>query len=350
MQAYGPQPQSVNSISSIKTTYVIIGLNILVYALMLATAGAGEIQGFSTHTLVQSGALYAPLVREGQVWRLLTAMFIHISIVHIAMNMIALFQVGTVMEPHYGRGRFVALYLLSGLGGSGVSLAFHWQNPVVAAGASGAISGLVGAAAVAGHLIGTPQGIRFRNSMLTWAVLILVYGAVIHADNAAHAGGLITGAAIAWLLDRPRAGQYPALTRRPDHGLGIETALLALIVAGGFAFAATSRDSAVSADDLINSGVERAQAGQLDEAIALYRRAAQMEPNEVIAHFDLALALYDKKQYAEAVSEARTATELDPNSKSAFGILADALSAQGQTAEAAKARQRYDQLALTPGP
>src|SRR5260370_21326207 len=105
---------------------------------MLGVAGGGELRHFSTGTLIQFGALYAPLVRDGEAWRLVTMMFMHITPLHLAMNMLALWQAGTLLEQHYGRGRFVALYVLAGLCGSAASLAWDWEAPIPAAGPSGA--------------------------------------------------------------------------------------------------------------------------------------------------------------------------------------------------------------------
>ncbi len=182
-----------------KTTYLLIGLNVLIYLVMLRVGGSGELAGFSTGTLLQFGANYGPLVvGEGQWWRLFNSMFIHITPLHIGMNMVALYQVGVVLEPHYGRLRYVLLYLAAGLGGSLASLAWNWSHPTVSAGASGAISGFVAAGAVTGHmLLGLTKGAQqFRDGMTRWLILILGFGAIAHADNAAHLGGMVAGGGI----------------------------------------------------------------------------------------------------------------------------------------------------------
>ncbi|HUS16645.1 MAG TPA: rhomboid family intramembrane serine protease [Chloroflexia bacterium] len=327
---------------TLSTTEVIIAFNVLIYGLMLASAGMEELGQFSTGTLVRSGALYAPLVGDGQVWRLLTAAFIHLNPIHILMNMVALFQVGHILEPHYGRRRYVVLYLVSALGASALSLAVHWVDPVVAAGASGAISGLIGAGAMVGHLSGTEGGRRFRNSMLSWMGLTFLFGFYVHADNVAHLGGLLAGAGLAWVLARGGVGRYGPHTE--SEGLGVETALLVLLVAVSFGLAASARGDSVTAGDLINQGVTAARAGDYAAATPLFRRAATMEPRDAIAHFDLAISLVQQKQYAEAEQAARTATELEPKKAEAYNVLADALDGQGKEDEAAAARRRYQEL------
>lgn len=312
---------------------------------MLVSAGDREFGGFSTHTLVQAGALYAPLVREGQVWRMLTAMFIHLNPLHILMNMIALLQVGPLLERYFGRARFVLLYVVAGLGGSALSLAWHWTAPIVAAGASGAISGLILAGAVVSHLIGTAQARSIRNSMLVWAGIVLAYGASGNIDNSAHLGGMIAGAALAWLLGR-RLVAAPA----PDRGLGLESALLGLLVAGSFALAAMNRDQVVFAGDLVNQGVEFSRANKPSDALPLYQRAVAMEPANAVAQFDLALTLLRLDRYPEAAAVAERAAALDPQNANAFSVWAAALEQQGKTAAAAAVRARAPVTTPTPNP
>ncbi len=316
----------------------------LIYALMLVQAGDREFGGFSTHTLLQAGALYAPLVRVGEVWRMLTAVFIHLNPLHILMNMIALLQVGPLLERYYGQARFVLLYIVAGLGGSALSLAWHWNQPIVAAGASGAISGLILAGAVVSQLIGTVQARAVRNSMLIWAGVVLLYGTSGNVDNSAHLGGMITGAALAWGLGR-RLALAP---QPPAQGLGLESALLGLLVAGSFALAALNRTQAVSAGDLVNQGVDYSRADKPAEALPLYQRAVTLEPANAVAQFDLALTLLRLNRFPEAAAAGERAAALDPQNATAFIAWADALEQQGKTAEAAAVRARAPVTTPTP--
>jgi rhomboid protease GluP len=321
-----------------KTYHLVILLNLLVYGVMMSLGGQAELRHFSTHTLLELGALYAPLVKEGQAWRMLTAMFIHITPIHLATNMIALVQVGRVLEPHYGRGRFVALYVLSGLMGSASSLAWHWSRPVASAGASGAICGLIGAGMVAGHLIGDPRSRRFRNWMAILAVLVLGIGAFVDADNASHAGGLLAGAALAWLLDR---GGVAARREPSEESAGLEAIFLVVIVGAGFVLSGINRDRAQSAPELVNRGAELAQNGLDHEAIVTYQRALAMEPDNARGHFNLALAFERQQQLADAEREARRALALTPDHKEAWALLARLLVRQNRDAEAKPAFDRF---------
>src|SRR6516162_7975005 len=102
-----------------KTTHLLIGLNLLIFLVMLNVGGFEGMRHFSTRTELLFGADYGPLVvRGGQWWRLITAMFVHGGALHLAMNMVAIYQVGSVLEPHFGRLRFLVLYLVAGLAGT----------------------------------------------------------------------------------------------------------------------------------------------------------------------------------------------------------------------------------------
>jgi rhomboid protease GluP len=323
-----------------KTTYLIIVLNVLVYAAMMATSH--EVGEFSTRTLIDFGALYVPLVREGQWWRIFTMMFIHLTPAHIIMNMIAMVQVGLVLEGHFGRMRYVLLYLMAGLGGSLVSLAWHaFMGVSVSAGASGAISGLIGAAVVVGHLRGGAEGRRFRDQMLIWMAIVAVFGIVFGADNAAHAGGFLFGALMAWTFDR---GGNNLRRRVSDKGIGLEALILVAVVGGGMALAARQRNMDMKLGDLINSGVEAAKAGDDDKAMSKYREAITVDPKDPIAHFNLALALHRKEKLPEAEQEVRKALALDPQLKNGWLILSEILEANGKRDESKTAMDKFKAL------
>lgn len=299
----------------IKTTHFLIAINALIYAAMLATAGRGELMQFSSETLLRFGANFAPLERmDGQWYRLATSVFIHITPIHLLMNMMALNQAGVMLEEYHGRVRYVGLYLVSGLAGSVASIAWNWNHPVVSAGASGAISGLIGGGIVAAQLIGTQQARVLRDAMLRWGVIVLVYGWIAKADNAAHAGGMVAGALIAWIY-----GRRAAVTR--DRGPGLDVALILAFVGVGFGMAAQHAKEVQLPGAMINEGVARARAQKHAEAIELYRRAIRLDPDEPIAHFDLALSLLQLGQEAEAQVELERAIALDPKNDNARELL-----------------------------
>ena len=116
---------------------MLLAINVLVFLAMTALGGSENVG-----ILILFGAKYNPAIVAGQYWRLLTACFVHIGLIHLLFNSYALYSFGREVERRYGRTRFLALYLLSGVAGSTASFV---GSPRLAAGASGAIFGLLGA-------------------------------------------------------------------------------------------------------------------------------------------------------------------------------------------------------------
>ena len=171
-----------------RVTLTIIGLNVAVFVLGMLV-GEGQLQVRFGNVAGAPGAFG---VADGEYYRLLTAAFLHAGLFHILLNMFALAQLGSVLEPALGRTRFLALYLLSALGGS--VLSYVMSSPLqLGVGASGAIFGLFGAYyVVVRHLGGETRSIvtlLVINLVITFAVPII--------DWRAHLGGLVTGAVIA---------------------------------------------------------------------------------------------------------------------------------------------------------
>ncbi|TCK93116.1 membrane associated rhomboid family serine protease [Natranaerovirga hydrolytica] len=173
-------------------TYTLIAINIAILILM-------ELSGGSTNslTLVNFGALFSPLiVYEKEFYRLFTAMFLHIGISHLFYNMFALYLFGTRLEKIMGHFKFSILYVIAGIGGSALSLgvAVYLDAIKLAAGASGAIYGLQGAALyitikTKANLDGITEGLLW---VMTFGGLFFGFAST-NVDNYAHIGGLITG-------------------------------------------------------------------------------------------------------------------------------------------------------------
>ena len=145
--------------------------------------------------LIANFALFAPSVANGKWWLLITAGFLHGSIIHLLFNVYILWVIGSQLESIVGNIKFLIIYFVSLVGGS---LASYWFSPFgsYSIGASGAIFGLMGAMLVVG---------RKRNldiSQITTLVVInVVIGFVLSGiDWRAHLGGLATGALITWVL------------------------------------------------------------------------------------------------------------------------------------------------------
>lgn len=214
--------------AQVPVTTALLAANVLVFVLMLF-AGAGW---WHTTNGVQLawGANFGPATQDGQWWRLFTAMFVHFGVVHLSMNMFALWDVGRLVECVYGRGRMVLLYVASGMVGNLVSLVVQ-GNAAVSAGASGAIFSLYGALLVflwRERRQVHPAEFRwlFGGAML-FTLLIFGMGYVVHGiDNSAHGGGLLAGAVMARIFARPWMAHSPAA-----GGVGRWGAVLALVAA-----------------------------------------------------------------------------------------------------------------------
>lgn len=175
-------------------TYLFLVVNVLIWLAMTAAGGSEN-----PRVLLLFGAKFHPLIVAGQYWRLVSANFLHIGIVHLLFNSYALYLFGLQVERFFGRTRFFALYMLAGIGGTALSFA---GSRTLSAGASGAIFGLVGATIVYfatyreafGH-----QGRRQFSSLLLITGFNLFWGFVNPGiDNLGHIGGLLMGLALGW--------------------------------------------------------------------------------------------------------------------------------------------------------
>jgi rhomboid protease GluP len=151
--------------------------------------------------VLQRGALIPALVAQGEWWRLLSSTFLHSGAVHLALNMLSLYFLGSFVEQAFGRGRFLALYLLSGISGGLAYLYFGgYDQPAV--GASGAIFGLLGG--VLGYALrrGTFswQNPLIRQLLILLALNLYIGFSIPNISNTAHLGGLAGGFAFGWLV------------------------------------------------------------------------------------------------------------------------------------------------------
>ncbi len=164
-------------------------------------------QTTDSDTLVRVGALYTPLVTQGQYWRLLTAMFLHAGMAHLLNNMVTLCVLGGMLEDVIGKWRFLLIYLAGGLAGNVTEymLSVQRNRPVVAVGASGAVFSVMGAVL---FVIIRTRGRGFRigiRRMVLFVALSVYFGFVgSNVANAAHLTGLGTGFLLGALLFRMR--------------------------------------------------------------------------------------------------------------------------------------------------
>jgi membrane associated rhomboid family serine protease len=206
---YGGQVRPTNGrLGPVTTTLIVI--NVVVF-IATSASGLNFASGGGTSSLFQHLSLLPPAVAHGQYYRLITAMFLHFNVIHIAFNMYALFLIGPPLEAVLGRVRYLGLYFLAGIGGSVLTLV---GAPLAteAAGASGAIFGLFAAF----YIVARRQGWQTNSIVLTIALnLALSFSFSSEIDWRGHVGGLIIGAVVmgifAYAPAGPRRGQLQAL-------------------------------------------------------------------------------------------------------------------------------------------
>lgn len=216
-------------------TKALIFINLVFFSLMVlqgAAAGQGSRVFLrpDTYLLIHSGAQIWPLVlSQGEWWRCITYAFTHGGLIHLAFNMVVLYQIGPLVESEIGASRYVFLYAFTAITGTVAGLFWHPGVPVV--GASGALFGLIGFAAAYYHRIGGPAGTGRRNFMLQWAAFAFIFGLLVGADNAGHFGGALGGLILGLIL--PIRG---ALLRQTDPLFHILGGASAVMVAASLAF------------------------------------------------------------------------------------------------------------------
>ena len=284
-------------------TQVIFGINIAVF-LGMALAGV-SITDPTTQELLHWGANSARLTLAGDWWRLVTSLFLHIGIIHIALNMWCLWSLGALCENLYGRWTFAAVYLISGVSGSLASIAYHPFG--VSAGASGAIFGLAGAL-ISAYSLGEffaprPVVAASLRSVMGFAAYNLIFGAVSGiTDNAAHIGGLAGGLLLGALIARI-APQKDALLRR------LAVVLLGALVVAGAGF---WLQQARGYEARVNRASQLLAEKKTTQAISQLQNVIRQRPALVPAHFLLAHAYFNLRQYPQAESELKRVLELQP--------------------------------------
>jgi len=177
-------------------TYVLLAVTSAIGLLQLLPGIGNEI---TQQLLFAAAYLYPDLSGAPfEPWRLLTVLFVHGGFIHLALNMLALWMLGQILEPMLGRGRYLALYLISGLGGSVAVALIAPGNPTV--GASGAIFGLMAALLIIGRHVGA----NVTGILVVLAINFAFGFAVAGISWQAHLGGVVVGALIAFIYTRTR--------------------------------------------------------------------------------------------------------------------------------------------------
>jgi rhomboid protease GluP len=215
-------------------TNAIVAANVAVFAFM-GILGAGWFEVGDMMVFVRYGANNGAATTDGEWWRLLTSMFMHYGLMHLALNMWALYQVGHLLEKLLGRALYVLDYLGSGIIAGLASILWHGAG-TWSAGASGAIFGVYGA--LLGYMLRERHALPgsvfkpLMKSTLLFSGYNLVYGlANPVVDNACHVGGLLAGLVLGWVTALPMDPQARA-ARAPGRTLQGAVVAAALVAAG----------------------------------------------------------------------------------------------------------------------
>ncbi|HWS17523.1 MAG TPA: rhomboid family intramembrane serine protease [Candidatus Elarobacter sp.] len=385
-------------------TIVLLAINIGIFVIMLAS-GVSWITP-ETDQVLRWGADYGPYTLSGQYWRLLTSMFLHFGIIHLAGNMWCLWSLGQLAERLLGSISLVCIYLLTGIGAALLSLS--WDPMRVSAGASGAIFGIAGALISVlyfGKLGLQPEGVRkLLGYVVRFAFLNLLFGLQGHIDNMAHLGGLVTGLLTGFFLARTFNLAPEARSSRRFLIFAMSAVMLLLLFvpvvrATQYAVEFEKGETALEHHDpraaiphlqkyvaarpgeaygrqLLQAALQ--QVHRLDEAIPEFERALARDPNnayiqvnlaklyasqsetgkalelfkkgmpraepDALASYWYASTLKDVGRPTEAESNARRSIELDPKYADAHELLAEILTSEGKKAAADAEIERAKQL------
>ena len=268
-------------------TWALLAVNILVW---IATEIAGGSE--DTQVLLDFGAMFGPIIANGEYWRLFTAMFLHVGLMHLLFNGLALLIFGQVVERTYGHLQFAIIYVLAGLAGSVAS--YLLSSIAVGAGASGAIFGVLGALAaffVARRDILGEMGRQNLSGILIISGINLFFGfATPGIDNWAHMGGFVAGFALGLAL----APQYQSMVSHSGvlysvagsnvlvRRLWVLPVAVIILLAGTWLATATLPDNPLT--HVYNAERHFGQQ-RYEEAVEDIQRAVQLNPLEGRAYY-----------------------------------------------------------------
>ena len=221
------------SFGSVTTALVSANVLLLVVILFVwgfdpQARGILSILSPSIQALDAFGIKWGPYIHRGEIWRIVTAIYLHGGLVHLAMNSMALINLGPLIESSFGRRKFFLIYTTTGIAGFVASTLISPDSPSV--GASGAIFGLLGFAVVYGRYRAGSAGRAVAEQLMPWIVFGVVMLFMPRIDNAAHAGGLLTGALLALVVD---AGE--PRTREGELMLRLLTSAAVVVTIASFA-------------------------------------------------------------------------------------------------------------------
>jgi rhomboid protease GluP len=315
-------------------TYVLLAIQIVMFAVL-------ELNGGSTNseTLVRFGAKFNPYILQGDWWRLIFPVFLHIGFTHLFMNSLALYFIGTAVERIFGSFRFILIYFFAGFAGGLASFVF---SDNLSAGASGAIFGCFGALLYFGAIY--PR-LFFRTMGMNVLVVIginLVFGfSSPGIDNAGHIGGLIGGFLMTGALHFPKQKKkilqfgfvtilvlscFFFLNKGYTQGFSSNDAQTVNSIAQKSIEEKKYEQAVKVLNDFIHQGGSSAHTyfllsyaeiklGKTEEAFTNLKKSVEIDRNFHEAHYNLALLYLDQKDYKHSLNEVKKANQIQPDNK-----------------------------------
>lgn len=286
-------------------SYLFIAIQIIMFFLMEGSGGSTN-----SETLINWGAKVNYLIADGEWWRLITPIFLHIGILHLLMNSIALYYVGPLIERIFGNSRFLFIYLFAGF--SGV-FASYLLSPSLSAGASGAIFGCFGAL-----LYFAWQFPKLFFRVMGWNVIIiiiinLIFGFTIQGiDNAGHIGGLVGGFLATAIVHFPKKKSWK---------IQLSALVITLLLIGiGISYTASTavlHRVDKSALNLVNNYINDEKYAQAEEVL----NKVEFKDNENY-YFLLSYIQLKNKEFAKAEQNLQKTIALNPQFHEAYYNLA----------------------------
>ena len=325
--------------SSLHLLFLVIGLAFLGQVLLSGglQMGGGLLNagGLESDAIWASGSSGPRTSFQGQYWwRGFTAMFLHVSLVHLLMNLWCLHTLGRLADQIYGPTRLLLVFLLSGLGGDITTVVYENvfnpdQQTLGGVGASGAVCGLLGLLLAHMRSRGDTIGDHVGRQLLQWSLMILVFGLIVpNVSNTAHGGGFVTGFILARFL---RVGHFDVVggRSREERLVNIVTALLCIITITALVIAALgAQDRLKDRRDLLlmlrestdaQQAIFKGQPRKASAAVGIIRKVRPRtdQINEVRDRLIAGLergTLFDGGALNQAIENAyRALSELDPD-------------------------------------
>ncbi|HWX52967.1 MAG TPA: rhomboid family intramembrane serine protease [Verrucomicrobiae bacterium] len=333
---------AVGTLRQFPVTAALLAINVAVYAAMVVAGGT--IGGFSGKELIAWGGNYGPWTIGGDYWRLVTANFVHANFLHIAFNMWALWSLGRLSERLFGRWQTAVIYLLTGIGGSLLSISYEQMR--LSVGASGAIFGLGGAVLA---------GVRFGNLAISTGERRAIFSSLVffiglsfmmgmgsfglgggNVDNMCHLGGFVSGL----IIGLPLATSVGSSRSKTALFQVITLAITAALLVAGVSELVKTKGTSISP-------LQRAfTTGDYPAAIKILEPVVATHPDNTGALLTLAETYVLNHEPGKAIVTAQRVLNLEPDSPDAYALLGDAYSLDQ---ERDKAIAAYEQaLKLNP--